>query len=185
MLENTAQAVRAEFPGVKVLTLVADITIPVSVSTAFEAILKAVGRIDILVSNAGQHGSTATSVAAAKVPDWWAAFETNVKGSFLVAQAFLRQARQGSFLLNITTGLAHMPVVMPGSSSYASSKLAAVKLFDHIAAEYPGIYVVSVQPGAIKTAMNDNAPAHLYDHGKEDALSRSVSPLTQNVSCNS
>ncbi|KAE9364502.1 hypothetical protein N431DRAFT_474092 [Stipitochalara longipes BDJ] len=56
------------------------------------------------------------------------------------------------------TGFVHMPVVIPGISAYVSSELAAVKLFDYIASENPNIHVVNLQPGAIKTDLNRQAP---------------------------
>jgi NAD(P)-dependent dehydrogenase (short-subunit alcohol dehydrogenase family) len=57
-----------------------------------------------------------------------------------------------------------MPVVIPAMSSYVSSKLAAAKLFDYIAWENPHIHVVNLQPGAIKTDLNSQAP--VFDHRK-------------------
>jgi hypothetical protein len=69
-----------------------------------------------------------------------------VKGSLIVSQASLGAARKDSFLLNVTTGLAHMPVVIPGMAAYVSTKLAIAKLFDYIAWENPDIHVVNLQP---------------------------------------
>jgi NAD(P)-dependent dehydrogenase (short-subunit alcohol dehydrogenase family) len=149
------------FPGTKIVTLSTDVTDMASVNTAFGEILKAFGRIDVLVNNAGAI-STFTAAATSNIADWWTAYETNVKGSMIVAQAFLHTARKDSFLLNITTGLVHMPVVIPAMSSYVSSKLAAAKLFDYIAWGNPHIHVVNLQPGAIKTDLNSQAP--VFDH---------------------
>lgn len=86
--------------------LVADVTQAGSVGAAVAAILEAFGRVDVLVNNAG-HISALATVADADAVDWWVSFETNVKGLFHVVRAFLKHARPGSFLLNVTTGLAH------------------------------------------------------------------------------
>jgi NADP-dependent 3-hydroxy acid dehydrogenase YdfG len=152
-LSETAQTIQTAVPSTKILTLSTDVTDTASVNTAFGEILRAFGRIDVLVNNAGAI-SAFTPVATSDLADWWTAYKTNVKGSLIVAQAFLRTASKKSFLLNITTGLVHMPVMIPGMSSYVSSKLAAAKLFDYIASENPHVHVVHLQPGAIKTDLN-------------------------------
>jgi NAD(P)-dependent dehydrogenase (short-subunit alcohol dehydrogenase family) len=162
-LSETAQAIQTAIPDTKILTLSTDVTDVASVNNAFEEILKTFGRIDVLVNNAGAISAFAPA-ATSDLADWWAAYETNVKGSLVVAQAFLRTARKGSILLNITTGLVHMPVMIPGMSAYVSSKLATAKVFNYIASENPDIHVFNLQPGAIKTDLNNQAPA--FDHRK-------------------
>jgi NAD(P)-dependent dehydrogenase (short-subunit alcohol dehydrogenase family) len=57
-----------------------------------------------------------------------------------------------------------MPVSIPGMSSYVTSKLATAKLFEFLAVENPEIHVVNVQPGAIKTDLNNQAP--MFDHSE-------------------
>lgn len=162
-LFETAQSIQAVAPGTRILTLSIDVTDAASVNTAFGDILRAFGRIDVLVNNAGAISAFAPA-ATSELANWWTAYETNVKGSLIVAQAFLRAAAKDSFLLNITTSLVHMPVVIPGMSSYVSSKLAAAKLFDYIALENLDIRVVNLQPGTIKTDLNSQAP--VFDHRK-------------------
>jgi FlaA1/EpsC-like NDP-sugar epimerase len=68
-LSETAQAIRTAVPGTKILTLSTDVTDIASVNTAFEEILKAFGRIDVLVNNAGAI-STFTPAATSDIADW-------------------------------------------------------------------------------------------------------------------
>lgn len=57
-------------------------------------------------------------------------------------------------ILGVSTGLVGMPPQMlPGMSAYVGSKFAQVKLLEFVAAENPGIYVASVHPGVVETAM--------------------------------
>jgi short-subunit dehydrogenase len=57
-------------------------------------------------------------------------------------------------LLGLTTGTVSLPTVMlPGLSAYISSKLAQVKLLEFLAAENPNVFVASVHPGMVETAV--------------------------------
>ena len=57
-----------------------------------------------------------------------------------------------------------------GSSAYVTSKIAQVKLLEHVAAENPDVFVVSVHPGVINTAIVDHSgletKGFLFDDGK-------------------
>ena len=44
-----------------------------------------------------------------------------------------------------------------GSSSYVTSKLATIKLFEFVAAEYPDVQVVTIHPGVVDTALNSKS----------------------------
>ena len=150
-LETSAAALRSSFPKVNVLTFVADITDKTAIDAAFAETKEKLGPIDILISNAAYMSSPAM-VKDGDVNEWWKAFEVNVKGNFLLTQAFLNNMAEKSTILSLTTAGAHIPAI-PSLSSYAASKLAAVKFFDYVAAEYPQVRVVNVHPGILDTAM--------------------------------
>lgn len=133
---------------------------------------------DVRVSNAG-YLSTPGPAAKADLDKWWKAYETNVKRSLLVAQAFLRNAKEGLYLLHTTTGMAHAAAVESGASAYSSSKLAATKMFEYIALENPGINIANVQPSIVETALaRKHAPFYL-DDGKT-SLSRRLMGMNAN-----
>lgn len=75
-----------------------------------------------------------------------------------MTQAFLRHAAKDAVLIALTAGLAHLPS-MPGYSSYSTSKLAGIKLFESVQAENPELRVVNVHPGVIKSEMSDKGAA--------------------------
>jgi short-subunit dehydrogenase len=81
--------------------------------------------------------------------------QTNVKGTMTAANVFLPTANPThAALLGLTTGTVSLPTVMlPGLSAYISSKLAQVKLLEFLAAENPNVFVASVHPGMVETAV--------------------------------
>ena len=95
-------------------------------------------------------------IAQAGLEDWWKGFETNVKGAFIVAQAFLKVAASDATVVDVTTGVAHFSA-FPGFSGYGTSKLAGHKFFDGVQAENPELHVVHVHPGVVQTDMGQKS----------------------------
>jgi NAD(P)-dependent dehydrogenase (short-subunit alcohol dehydrogenase family) len=157
--------IEATFPATKVLTPTADVSKEDQVDAAFDAVKKEFGTIDIMVSNSA-FMATNTSLAAADVKDWWTTYETNVLGAMLVTRAFLRNKSEGAFLLNISSGVAHMPGMGHGISAYASSKSASTKLFEYVAVEEQGVHVVNVQPGIVDSELNRKSTIPGMDDGE-------------------
>jgi len=52
-----------------------------------------------------------------------------------------------------TLGIAFPPSLAAGLHAYGTSKLAVSKFFEFVAAENPGLQVISIHPGVIDTAM--------------------------------
>ena len=154
-LLDAKKEIEAAFPQTKVQTFAADITNEQAVNDAFGSLNT---KIDVLVHNAG-YLPDVEPVSTTPVTEWWRGFEINVKGSFIVTQAFLKHAAKDAVLVNMTTGVAHLPT-FPHYSSYAASKLAAVKFFNGVQAENPDVRVVNVHPGVIKSDMSDKSAAH-------------------------
>lgn len=167
--QNILDAAKAEieeqYPFTRISTFTVDVTKATEVDTAFDQIASKLGKIDVFVSNSG-FLATPNTVASSDFNDWWTAMDTNVKGAFLASRAFLRHAAEHAYLFNITTGISHMPALPFGISAYAASKVAAVKLFEYIAIENPGIHVVNVQPGIVETDVNRKSGIPGTDHGK-------------------
>jgi len=108
---------------------------------------------EVLVSNAS-YLPTLGPIASANISDWFRSFDVMVRGAMIVSQAFLKhKAAENAVLINISSGAVQMGPI-PAFSTYASSKLAAVKAFEYLAAENPDVRVVSVHPGTIKSDMS-------------------------------
>jgi NAD(P)-dependent dehydrogenase (short-subunit alcohol dehydrogenase family) len=74
-------------PKPQVLKIKLEVTNPASVADAAAEVEKAVGRLDVLVNNAGVIDMT--MITDSNPETWWNVWEVNVKGPYLVARAFL------------------------------------------------------------------------------------------------
>jgi NAD(P)-dependent dehydrogenase (short-subunit alcohol dehydrogenase family) len=141
----------------KVATFEADISDPIAIKIVLKTVKQEFGLIDILVSNAG-YLNTPGPIASAPLDDYWTTFETNVKGSIVVAQEMLR-AQAGaanSTFISINSGAAHIPYI-PDYSAYAASKMATLRVMEYLHHEEPEMRVFSVQPGTVDTDMQRKA----------------------------
>ncbi len=129
------------------------------IATAVETIRDEVGHLDVLVNNAGINAVGAVlDVPADKLREQ---LEVNVVGPIeLVRRAFPLMRDRDARLVNIgsVVGVKATPFAGP----YSASKAALHRLNDALRMELApfGIKVVLVQPGAIRSAMGDNALAN-------------------------
>jgi NAD(P)-dependent dehydrogenase (short-subunit alcohol dehydrogenase family) len=115
----------------------------------------ALGRIDVLVNNAGL--STAKPFFDLTVDDFDMTFKVDVRASFLLAQFAARRMKDqgdGGVIANITSVHEHIP--RPDFAVYAAAKAALGMLSKALALELApyGIRVNSVAPGVIATPRN-------------------------------
>jgi len=117
------------------------------------ATVDALGRIDVLVNDAGL--STAKPVLELTAADFDLTFDVDVRGSFLLAQAAARRMIAGGSIVNITSVHEHIP--RPGFAVYAASKAALGMLSRSLALELAdrNIRVNAVAPGVIETPRNE------------------------------
>lgn len=83
--------------------------------------------------------------------------EVNVKGTFLMTQEFLKLvgSEKQATIINIASGMAIATI--PHTSSYALSKLIQVQIQRFVGIENPNIVAVSIEPGAVMTAITKPA----------------------------
>jgi NAD(P)-dependent dehydrogenase (short-subunit alcohol dehydrogenase family) len=112
----------------------------------------ALGRIDVLVNNAGL--STAKPFLELTVDDFDTTFKVDVRSSFLLAQEAARRMNGGGVIINITSVHEHIP--RPGFAVYSAAKAALGMLSRALALELAerNIRVNSVAPGVIATPRN-------------------------------
>jgi NAD(P)-dependent dehydrogenase (short-subunit alcohol dehydrogenase family) len=111
------------------------------------------GRIDVLVNNAGV--VTAKPFLDLTVADFDITFAVDVRASFLLAQAAAKRMTSGGSIVNITSVHEHIP--RPNLSVYAAAKAALGMLTKGLALELGerNIRVNSVAPGVIATPRNE------------------------------
>ena len=159
-LQAAKTAIEGRHPHSKIVPIATDICDASSVTAAFNTIAKR-GPIDIYINNAG-YLSDLTPIASASMSEWWKSFDVNLRGSVLTMQEVLKNISPDSgVVINVATAASHIPH-MPRQSAYAISKLAAIKVFDYIAFENPGLRVYNLQPGIIgSTGMGTKASTQM------------------------
>lgn len=81
------------------------------------------------------------------------------KGTFIVVKTALAIIlAPDAAVINVTTGIATLPYV-PMYSSYATSEIASIKLFDDLQHEHSTRHFVSVHPDVVETAMDEKIVA--------------------------
>jgi NAD(P)-dependent dehydrogenase (short-subunit alcohol dehydrogenase family) len=149
-LEGIAAGLRKGQVGT-VRTLQMDVMDCGSVDAAAEVM----GHIDVLVNNAGvvRPGSALSQ----SEDDWNAVLDTNLKGSFFVAQAAaqaMRSAKKGGSIINIASILGERQA--GGVLPYAVSKAAVIQMTKLLALEWArfDIRVNALAPGYFDTDIN-------------------------------
>ncbi len=155
--EEVAAAVRAA--GRRALTVRADCGEEAEIATMFETVDRELGRLDVLVNNAGIV-APATTVAEMSAERIASLMRLNVTGAFVAArEAVRRMARsrggQGGAIVNVSSIAARLG----GANQYvdyAASKAAVdaltIGLSQEVAAD--GIRVNAVRPGLIETEIH-------------------------------
>lgn len=138
------------------LPLTADITDAAAVRTAFATAKATLGPIDILVANAA-YLPDIEPIATASADEFFRGFEVNVKGNYIVTQAFLANRAETSTVVHVSTGGAHAPPMFAGFAGYTVSKLAAAQVAAQTGFEHKDVRVINVHPGVLKTEMNQKS----------------------------
>jgi 3-oxoacyl-[acyl-carrier protein] reductase len=168
--------------GGKAIAIQADAADADAVRNAVEKTVATLGRLDVLVNNAGT--IVPVPVEETTLADFDRVFAINVRGTFVATQAALKHLKAGGRIIMIGSCLGER-VLLPGMAPYAATK-GAVKMFAQgLARELGarGITVNNVQPGPIDTDLNpassewassQKAAVPLDRYGKADEVAALV-----------
>lgn len=173
-----------ENEGFKTISRVIDLTKPTEISAGIEEEKETLGRIDVVINNAGL-GRT-RSPYDLSVDDWDYVLNSNLRGTFLCAREAARVMRtQGrGAIVNIASTRALMSE--PNTEAYAASKGGILALTHALAISLgpDRISVNAISPGWIETG--DYSQLKASDHaqhpagrvGKPDDIARACLYLT-------
>ncbi len=143
-------------PAPSVLAIKADVSDATDVERAMQEVLAELGRIDVLINNAGISGSEdATTCHETPIEEWDRVFGVNVRGPFLCTRAVLpTMLHQGTGHVITVASCAGL-VAFPGRCAYTASKGAALQFAKSVAVDYAaaGIRSNAVCPGMVHTPM--------------------------------
>jgi NAD(P)-dependent dehydrogenase (short-subunit alcohol dehydrogenase family) len=139
--------------GGEALALSVDVRSAKSVQSVVDDTVKAYGRLDIMVNNAGI--SMVKPSEELSPEDWTRALETDLFGVFFGCQSAARQMMKqgGGSIINITSG--YGIVAIPMRAAYCASKAGANHLTKVLAVEWAGknIRVNAIAPGYVRTEL--------------------------------
>ena len=143
-----------------------DLSSEESIQACAKAVIARLGKVEILVNNAGITRDTLT--LRMKRKDWDDVLATNLTGTFLMTQAVMGsmlKARWGR-IINITSVVGQTG--QAGQANYAASKAGLIGLTKATAREVAsrGITCNAVAPGFIVTELTKDLPASLTDQIK-------------------
>jgi NAD(P)-dependent dehydrogenase (short-subunit alcohol dehydrogenase family) len=159
-IDSVADEVRAL--GRRALPIVSDVSDPDAVDALADRVLDELGRVDIVVNNAGAaRGDDRVPVVDLPVEQWRTVIDVNLNGTFYMSRAFGRHivdGAEGGSIVNISSIAAK--VVTAKQAAYTASKAGIHALTCAMASELggDGVRVNAICPGIVDTFRLDDIP---------------------------
>lgn len=148
--------------GGQAIAVQTDVTVKADADAMIAAGIKAFGRVDVLVNNAGL--MAIAPMSATKTDEWDKMIDINIKGLLYGVAAALPvfEAQGSGHFVNISS-IAGRKVFSPGGTVYSGTKFAVSAISEGLRHEVGGkIRVTVVSPGAVDSELK---------HGSSDAES--------------
>jgi NAD(P)-dependent dehydrogenase (short-subunit alcohol dehydrogenase family) len=156
-------AARIEATGRRALAVRTDVTRPEDCTALAQATVEAMGRLDVLVNNAGV--GTAVPALRETPEEFRDVIEVNLLGAYWMAQACARVMAPGSSIVNVASILGLVKSWAP-QAAYAASKAGLIGLTRDLANQWSGrkgIRVNALAPGYFASEMTDQIPADMVE----------------------
>jgi len=162
-LDEVADEIKSKY-GRKALVFAVDGTDGITVAAAFQKTENELGKLDILVANAGM-GALRPFALLDFDREWWRVMEVNVKAPLFLIQLAIKSMRErsGGTIIAISSDAGVLN--FPGLSAYCSSKAALNRAIGCLQLELDaehksGIALYAVHPGGVKTQLTNPSVVH-------------------------
>jgi 3-oxoacyl-[acyl-carrier protein] reductase len=134
----------------------ADVSDRESITQAVGALVKRLGRLDVLVHAAGIVGPTGVNCADYPLEDFRKVIDVNLTGAFLTCQAAIPSMLRGGYGRILLIASMAGKDGNPGMAGYVASKAALIGLAKAFGKEYAttGVTINALAPAVIATPMN-------------------------------
>ncbi|KRB57476.1 SDR family oxidoreductase [Flavobacterium sp. Root186] len=134
--------------GVKVIAVQADVSVVADIERLFEEAIKAFGKIDIVVANAGIE-MVETPVTEFTESQFDKLFSINTKGAYFTMQQAAKKVENNGRIIYIASSTTAFPI--PGMAIYGGSKSTPRYMVDVLSKEigHKGITVNTIIPFAV------------------------------------
>jgi NAD(P)-dependent dehydrogenase (short-subunit alcohol dehydrogenase family) len=154
-----------------------DVADPDSCTAFVEATVAALGRVDVLVNNAGV--GTAVPALRESPEDFRRVVDINLNGAYWMAQRAAAAMQDGGAIVNVASVLGLTTAGLP-QAAYSATKAALIGLTRDLAQQWTGrrgIRVNALAPGWFESEMTDELPdGYLEKQGQRIVVGRIGDP---------
>ncbi|WP_029430532.1 SDR family NAD(P)-dependent oxidoreductase [Blastococcus sp. URHD0036] len=159
---RTAMDEIAATTGARTLAVTADVTDRAQVEAAVAEVTEQLGRVDLLVNNAGQVDAAEEPLWETDPDQWWEVVSTHVRGGFLLCRAVVpwMVLRNRGRIVNIASGMSLR--ARPEYSAYSVAKTGLMRMTEALAGALEGtdVHAFDLAPGVVRTPMTEAMPMH-------------------------